>query len=368
LTAPILRPDTESVAWSLRASEMTAGAADEGHGRMVSSTADTPASAESGTREGRPSPERWNRGGARTVTSGMMFTSVVCRVVKPRRISTHMVTLSVCLAVTLPAAAAVPGENGALAVVREGDHRGIWTIDRFSLTRLIDGEDYRPRWSPDGSRIVFQRFEGNRSNIFVMDADGSDVRQLTSKGGFPPAWSPDGSRIVFGSGRDGDEDVFVMAADGSGETKLTRNTFSDVTAAWSPDGAWIAFASRRNGNTDLYLIRPDGSDEVRFTRNDAHDRDPDWAPDGTQVVFQSNRNGWDIYTKHMHGGTPARLTRGPALDWAPAWAPDGTKIAYTLLRARRDVQDVVILDLTSGDRLRLVIPGSSELEPNWQPV
>jgi len=70
--------------------------------------------------------------------------------------------------------------------------------------------------------------------------------------------------------------------------------------------------------------------------------------------------------KGVKHGTIVRLTHGSGIDWAPAWSPDGTKIAYTTLRPRR--QDVVILDLKGGERLRLALSSTSELEPNWQPV
>ena len=290
----------------------------------------------------------------------------------PRRarvIRTSVLTLLLlCLGPMSPANAAFPGENGLLAFVREGDVRGIWTLDDFALTRLTHGIDYRPRWSPNGQRIVFQRFSGNHSNIFVMNADGSNLSQLTKRGGFQPAWSSDGTQIVFGSERDGDEDIFTMAADGSDETKLTHDTFDDVTPAWSPDGSRIAYTSRRRHNSDVYLIDPDGSYERRFTRSSAMDASPDWAPDGSAIAFQSRRDGWDIFSKDLDGGRPVQLTRGTASEWAPAWSPDGTKIAYTLLRTRPGVEDIVILDLSTGERLRLTTPGTYDLQPNWQPA
>jgi Tol biopolymer transport system component len=70
----------------------------------------------------------------------------------------------------------------------------------------------------------------------------------------------------------------------------------------------------------------------------------------------------------MNDNAPVRLTRGKALDWSPTWSPDGTSVAYTLLGKRSRVQDLVILNLQTGDRLRITIPGTSELEPNWQPL
>lgn len=277
---------------------------------------------------------------------------------------------AILLSPATTASASFPGANGVIAFAREGEHRGIYTMQDFSLTRLTDGEDYRPRWSPDGSRIVFQRFSDGHSDVFVMEADGSNLQQLTVATGFQPAWSPDGPQIVFGSGRDGDEDIFVMDADGSGETKLTHNTVDDVLPAWSPDGTTIAFTSRRQGNTDIYLMDPDGSDETRLTRNPGWDGGPDWAPDASRLVFQSNRrlSNHDLYTMLTDGTGLTRLTSSTALEWAPAWSPDGTKIAYTLARYSRNVEDIVIVDVQSSERVRITISNSFELEPNWQPL
>ncbi len=264
--------------------------------------------------------------------------------------------------------------SGLIAFVREGPQRGIYTMDPEGsmLTRLTNGQDYRPHWSPDGTQIVFQRFSSKSidSDIYVMNADGSDVRRLTQLGmAFQPAWSPDGSKIVFGSGLGRRSEIFVMSADGTDQMQLTHDQFADTVPAWSPDGNTIAFASGRHHNVDIYLMAPDGSDVRRITAARAKDLNPDWSPDGSHLVFHSHRHSnWNLYTILPDGSGLRRLTDRPAAEWAPAWSPDGTRIAFTSLRFDSGVEDIAVMTLGSPILVRYVFPDSLELEPDWQPV
>ena len=159
--------------------------------------------------------------------------------------------------------------------------------DGSGVTRLIDDDAYddlSPDWSPDGQRIAFYRRDALESggdgdaDIYVMNADGSEVTRLTDNNAadYFPAWSPDGRRIAFSSDRDGDyrdgnRDIYVMNADGSGVTRLTDDDARDDDPAWSPDGQRIAFRYDREGNADIYVMNADGSEVTRLTDNDASD-------------------------------------------------------------------------------------------------
>lgn len=108
---------------------------------------------------------------------------------------------------------------GTIAFVREGDERGLWLVQADGAeTRLTQGQDYRPDWSPDGRWIVFQRFKGGGSDIYVVRADGSHLRALTEDGdNYHPSWSPDGERIAFGhgQGREGEIGIAWRSSSGS---------------------------------------------------------------------------------------------------------------------------------------------------------
>ena len=101
-------------------------------------------------------------------------------------------------------------------------------------------------WSPDGKRFALQRRVEENFEIFVMNADGSGLVNISNHPAFDgdPTWSPDGTEIIFVSDRDGDMEIYRMAADGSAVTRVTANEVTDMEPAWSSDGK-ICFISDR---------------------------------------------------------------------------------------------------------------------------
>ena len=113
----------------------------------------------------------------------------------------------------------------------------------------------RPSFFPDGSRIVISLPESNGQQIATINNQGKDKKLLTATGfNSWPAVSPDGKKIAFGSNRDGDYEIYVMNADGSNVRRVTNHAERDDHACWHPDGRRLAFVGERGGRFDLYLV------------------------------------------------------------------------------------------------------------------
>lgn len=148
--------------------------------------------------------------------------------------------------------------------------------DLHQLTNTPGHEDFAV-WSPDGSRIVFARIETNEGT-FVINADGSGERRLLDFWGLEFDWSPDGTRIAFGSDHEGFRGIYVMDADGRNLRRLSQTRAGENGPAWSPDGTRIAFLSWRDGNRDIYLMDADGRTVRRLTDDEFEEGSPAWRP------------------------------------------------------------------------------------------
>jgi dipeptidyl aminopeptidase/acylaminoacyl peptidase len=198
------------------------------------------------------------------------------------------------------------------------------------------------------------------SNLFVVQPDGSGLRQLSRDDWRRNSldWSPDGSKIVYV--RTGGEfplsNIFASDAYGRHTRQLTAQSNQyENTLAWSPDGKTIAFArGGSNGPYEIYLMDSDGANVRRLTSGGGNHLSPSWSPDGSRIVFvatpASNSGLTQLFEMSADGTGSHRLTQNRGWESFPAWSPDATAIAFVLRG----------LDDNPPDRLVLIAPDGSD--------
>lgn len=215
-----------------------------------------------------------------------------------------------------------------------------------------------PRWSPDGTRVAYVLTKADLgrnvydSDVWVVDADGRNDRQLTRGSGadIQPRWSPDGKRIAFLSDRSGRPSIHVIDVDGGEAAQLTREPAPIRELAWSPDGTAIAFtridaatpeddgpraAGERTRHVHLYSVRVESGKVHALTSGDFTVFGFSWAPDGSSIAFdRGSAPGLDgLYDADIYSiscdGTMKPLVVRPSIDRGPVYSPDGKSIAFT---------------------------------------
>ena len=297
----------------------------------------------------------------------------------------HRLTVSASLAfvVVLSTASGQIANVSELAFVRDSQIFGVRS-DGTGLVQLTsDGVNSEPTWAPDGARIAFVRTQGTSSDIYVMNADGSNVVRRTDGGGYSPAWSPDGTRIAFSSRRDGQFRIYVMRVDEDwwNPAPLGFDTGYNAHPAWSPDGSRIAFVSDWRAYdflSELYVMNADGSD-VRLLLSS-----PFFFPaDGQSCLLLAacmvprwrhhcSHELWLLELFSGHGRSRERRRIGAAIDRGaagvvarPSWSPDGTRIAFGSA-ACPECPSAIHYVTKDGSQSGVVI--SDAHSPTWRPA
>ncbi len=255
-----------------------------------------------------------------------------------------------------------------LSVDEEGPD--LWTMnpDGTGKVRLTENgrilpvltlSGYGADWSADGKRIVYtsclfdnsaiwETFVATAANgspavslsdirkdadIWIMDADGDNKKQLTTGGdALLPLWQPHGDRIAYLSDPSGKSEIWTMQSDGTGKTQMTFSEGNVSGYSWSPDGTRIAYVVAAPPGTlpefSLRVIESDGSGSEQLTTGN-WDTSPVWSPDGSRIAFRSESRDQKLWVMESDGSGLAPLGPDNPTYMMQQWSPDGRTIVVS---------------------------------------
>lgn len=218
------------------------------------------------------------------------------------------------------------------------------------------------------TKIAFLSRQNGNKELFVMDYDGSNIRQLTQERSIvlSPAWSADGKEIAITTYRDRNPDLFAISLSGNGRRPLSQQPGLNSAPAWSSDGSRIAVVLTKDGNPDIYTMNRNGTDLRRLTNHPAIDTSPAWSPTGRQIAFVSNRSGNpQIFIMDAEGSNVRRLTYQGSYNASPSWSPRGDRLAFASMEGNSF--DIHMINVDGSGLQRLTMGNGSNENPSWSP-
>ena len=188
-----------------------------------------------------------------------------------------------------------------------------------------------------GTKIYFVSDRTGHKEIWSMDPDGSNQKQITSFKSISimPAVSPDGAKIAFTSFARGNPAIFILSTETARRLSFYNQVASlNATPDFTPDGKQILYASSASGYAQIYVANLDGSSLKRISSSRAIEVEPKVNPKtGNDIVFVSGRTGpQQIFRMNFDGTGVERLTNGEGEASNPSWNPDGQHIAFSWTR------------------------------------
>jgi len=194
------------------------------------------------------------------------------------------------------------------------------------VSQIRAGLNITPVYQPGGNAILYSQGTGNGTDLVLAALDSGTPKKITIGRGTDntsPSYSPDGHQIAFISGKSGSPQVYIMDADGSNVQLLTTYTPGvrsyRASPDWSPDGRAIAY-EQQSGRFQIFMI--DLRDRVpKQLTSEGENEDPSWAPDGRHIVFTSSRSGdKQLWIMDTESGRARQLTHNKGARLA-AWSP-----------------------------------------------
>jgi len=268
------------------------------------------------------------------------------------------------------------GERGIaetkIAYVRQdGRVKEIWMMD-------YDGENQRqithdrslalsPSWAPWGSELAFTTFKRGNPDLYLFDMTRGASYPFSTRPGLntAPNYSPDGKWIACTLSRDGNAEIYLISRDAQTAKRLTRNTVIDTSPSFSPTGREVMFTSNRTGSPQVFVMDVDGLNQRLVTIEGSYNDSPQWSPKGDKICYAARHDGiFDVIVMDANGSNPIQITSNAGHNENPHWSADGRKIVFS--SSREGKRQIFMMNTDGSDVVRLTSGGDC-FNPAWGP-
>lgn len=227
-------------------------------------------------------------------------------------------------------------------------------------------------WDPDGRGLYFTSYLKRQPDLFFVNIFDKRIKQLTRDSalevGAKP--SPDGQRLAISRTMDRDSSLMLLDSSGSRiRTILPANGTINVSPSWSPDGSRMAFCSNRSGGPQIFTMNSDGSDIKRVSfLNSNYCTSPAWSPKGDKIAFVCRfEGGFQLFTADPDGSNLLQLTSTGSNE-DPDWAPNGQFVVFSTTFWQRGVPSIALMRPDGSNMKRLSDGRAGDMDPAWGPL